>query len=524
LSEEVKPDPAQAQAPAAAEPEKPAGKKPPTLWIVGILAVIAAIYGISVFLAGRAYESTDDAYVDADVVLVGSQVKGNLVELDVHDNEQVTKGQLIARIDPSQYELALRQAQANLAMAEAQVSAARADIALTQRQGVAQIESASGTTNAAFGGLGSAQAQIGITNAQLLGAQASEDLAKTDIGNMERNVLGAEDTLEKAAAQAKSAAGAVQAAEASEKSAKAQVASARAAAEYASRQFDRSKNLFGEEAISQNELDQAKLALDNANAALQSAQRQDDAAMAAVGERASDSQAAWIAVKAAQNGVIQAQLQKQEGYERLQTAMATVQAQKASVEGAHESAATAGGSVARAQADENSAKTLPEKIKQKVAQEALAEAQVQEARAAVANAVLDLKRTEIRAPEAGSLSKRYAQLGDLIEVGAPIANIVRNETPTVDANFKETQVADMKAGEEADVDIDGFPGHTFHGHVDSLSAATGSQFALIPPDNATGNFVKVVQRVPVKIDLDADSFTPKLAIGMSATVKVRVRD
>jgi membrane fusion protein (multidrug efflux system) len=492
--------------------------------IIGILAVIGAIWGVIAFLDARHYEATDDAYVNADIVLVASQVKGNLIELDVDDNQRVKAGQLIGRIDPTQYKANLEQANANLAIARAQVEAAKADIELTQRQGDAQIQSATGGASAASGGVGVAQAQIGITAAQLAAAEATESLERTDLDNLDRNVSAAEDALSRATAQAKAADGAVKAAQASAKAAVAQEESAQAAEQYAVRQYDRSQHLFAEDAISQNELDQAKLGLDNAKAAHESAQRQADAASEAVGERASDRDAAWIAVKAAENGVAQAKLQKQEGFDRLNGALAQVNAQKQSLAGAHQGAETAGGSLTRAQADVASAQTLPDKLKQKMAQEALAEAQVQQAEAAVANAKLDLDRTVLRAPASGSLSKCYVEVGDLMQIGSPVVNIVMDEAPSIYANFKETQVAQMKVGLPVDADIDGFPGHTFHGHIDSLSPATGSQFALIPPDNATGNFVKVVQRVPVKIVLKEDALTPKLAIGMSATVRVRVRD
>lgn len=103
--------------------------------------------------------------------------------------------------------------------------------------------------------------------------------------------------------------------------------------------------------------------------------------------------------------------------------------------------------------------------------------------------------------------------------------VVGNDVWVV-ANFKETQLADMQPGESAEIELDAFPGHTFTGKVSSLSPASGSEFALLPPDNATGNFTKIVQRVPVKITFDADSirgYEARITPGMSASVSVAVK-
>src|SRR5260370_38348366 len=115
-----------------------------------------------------------------------------------------------------------------------------------------------------------------------------------------------------------------------------------------------------------------------------------------------------------------------------------------------------------------------------------------------------------------------AQPGQLVSAASPSAELVPDRTYVV-ANFKETQIGEMRSGQEADVSIDAFSGRTLHGKVESISAGTGARFSLLPPDNASGNFVKVVQRVPVRIaftDLPADVI---LRAGLSADVTVHVK-
>ncbi|HEY5220351.1 MAG TPA: HlyD family secretion protein [Gemmatimonadaceae bacterium] len=129
----------------------------------------------------------------------------------------------------------------------------------------------------------------------------------------------------------------------------------------------------------------------------------------------------------------------------------------------------------------------------------LAQARLAAAQAAVDNAKLQLSYTRITAPMAGLVSRKQVELGQLVQAGQPLLTIVSDTGVWVTANYKETQLADIRIGEPADIEIDGYPGCSAKGEVESLAAATGAKFALLPPDNATGNFTKVVQRVPVRI-------------------------
>jgi membrane fusion protein (multidrug efflux system) len=148
-------------------------------------------------------------------------------------------------------------------------------------------------------------------------------------------------------------------------------------------------------------------------------------------------------------------------------------------------------------------------------------AQRKSAQANLDKAVIDLSRTTISVAEDGRVAKLTAAVGNYAQPGQILMTLVPARV-WVTANFKETQLADMKIGQPVDIAVDAFPAHTFHGHVDSIQAGSGAAFSLLPPENATGNFVKVVQRVPVKIVFD-DAPGVYLGPGMSVVPSVRVR-
>jgi len=146
------------------------------------------------------------------------------------------------------------------------------------------------------------------------------------------------------------------------------------------------------------------------------------------------------------------------------------------------------------------------------------------ARARAAQAALDLTRTEIRAPTAGIIGNKSVSVGDYLQPGTQIMAVVPLAQVYVLANYKETQITSIAPGQKVEVHVDGFPSLDVKGHVDSVFPASGQTFALLPPDNATGNFTKIVQRVPVKILLD---LTPeeigKLRPGMSVEPEIDTR-
>jgi membrane fusion protein (multidrug efflux system) len=159
------------------------------------------------------------------------------------------------------------------------------------------------------------------------------------------------------------------------------------------------------------------------------------------------------------------------------------------------------GTAAQAQAAVQGTRSAPQQMQVTRARAAMAEARVQQSQAALAQAELNLQRTRIKAPSSGVVSRKNVEVGQVVQPGQPLLALVSQDDLWVTANFKETQLKNMRAGQRAKVSVDAV-GRDFEGHVDSIAPATGAKFSLLPPENATGNYVKVVQRVPVKIVID----------------------
>jgi len=152
-----------------------------------------------------------------------------------------------------------------------------------------------------------------------------------------------------------------------------------------------------------------------------------------------------------------------------------------------------------------------------------ADARVAAARAARDQAALNLSYTRITAPTSGVVSKKTVEVGQLVQAGQPLMSVVPLEDVWLTANLKETEIEDVKPGDPAEFTVDAYPGIRFSGHVESLSPATGAWFSLLPPDNATGNFTKVVQRVPVRVRPDRPDPAHPLRPGMSVVVTIKTK-
>ena len=184
-------------------------------------------------------------------------------------------------------------------------------------------------------------------------------------------------------------------------------------------------------------------------------------------------------------------------------ARSDVVAAEAAVAAAQQRARQAHGAATQASASlRQQSETAGQQLQVTKARADVAEAQVQRAQSTLAQAELNLERTRIVAPAAGIVSRKSIEIGQVIQAGQPLLALVSLGDVWVTANFKETQLKNMRVGQRATVEVDAL-GREFTGHVDSIAAATGAKFSLLPPENATGNYVKVVQRVPVKIVLDA---------------------
>jgi membrane fusion protein, multidrug efflux system len=263
---------------------------------------------------------------------------------------------------------------------------------------------------------------------------------------------------------------------------RAEVGGARSASRKAQRELDRMRRLVTEGYVSQREFDQAEEAADSAAAGLEAAERR----------------------------VSQAEREVQQAEAELAT-------RRLAVAQAHQRVVEARATLARARSQRH-------QVPVKEAEAGRAEARLREARADLAYAELQLQHTVVRAPVDGIVSKRGVELGQVAQVGQPLMAIVPLHDVWVVANFKETQLARLRPGLAAEVRVDGAPGRTYRGTVTSISAGTGARFSLLPPENATGNWVKVVQRVPVKIRLAPETIgnPHTLRAGMSAVVTIRV--
>jgi membrane fusion protein (multidrug efflux system) len=177
----------------------------------------------------------------------------------------------------------------------------------------------------------------------------------------------------------------------------------------------------------------------------------------------------------------------------------------------------------RAQAQLTATSTAPQQVVAVKARAQSADARVEQARAALRQADLNLHYVTVRAPMTGIVSRKSVELGQVIQSGQSLMTIVPLDDVWITANFKETQLTNIRAGQPATIAVDAY-GKTFTGHVDSIAAATGARFSLLPPENATGNYVKVVQRVPVKLVLESgQDLQHLLRPGLSVTASVHPR-
>ena len=385
------------EAPAEEQQEKNPRRKFVVLAVILLLVVGAGLfYWHSTFT-----ESTDDAQVDGDLYQVSSRVAGQVVKVYVEDNQRVEAGQLLAEIDPKDYQVALEQAQANLASAQASAIQATVNVPITSM---------------------SVKTSVSTTRSDVEGAQAAVDQAKANQTKSDLDV-------------------------------------------------QRYTPLVQKDVISKQQYDGA-VALAAANKA----------------------------------GVLEAEAQ--------------VIAQRAAVSQALQRL-----SQAKSQANE-SVKNGPDQVRAQQAKANAALAEVKQAQAKVDQAVLNLSYTKITAPATGIVNKKNVQVGANLGIGQDLLTIIPLTNLWVTANFKETQIDRMHAGQPVTIEVDALGGRKFSGKVTQIGGATGSRLSLFPPENATGNYVKVVQRIPVRIDftnLARENSDEKLRPGFSVTPEVRVK-
>jgi membrane fusion protein, multidrug efflux system len=205
-------------------------------------------------------------------------------------------------------------------------------------------------------------------------------------------------------------------------------------------------------------------------------------------------------------------------------AKSDVAAAQGTITVAEQRAASARGAASQARAGLANARTAPQQLQVTEARANSADARVRQAEASLQQAQLNLEHTTVKAPTAGVVSRKSVEQGQVVQPGQPLMALVDLNEVWVTANFKESQLAKMRSGQPATITVDALGGKAFKGHVDSIAAATGARFSLLPPENATGNYVKVVQRIPVRIFFESGQDPDHLLRpGMSVTPTVNVR-
>jgi membrane fusion protein (multidrug efflux system) len=391
--------------------EKKSGRKYIIIAVVILLVIGAAIF----YWRSTFTEDTDDAQVDGDLYQVSSRVTGQVIKVYIDDNQQVQAGQAIAEIDPKDYQVALEQAQANLASAQAAALQATVNVPITSVN------------------------------------------VHTSVSTTSSDVQGTAATVEQARKQAQAA--------------QARVDQAKANALKSHLDVERYTPLVQKDVISKQQFD-AAVATDAAN----------------------------------QASVLEAE--------------ATVIGEQAAVTQALQKLAQSRFTAAE------SLKNGPDQVRVQQAKAKSAMADVQQAQARVDQAQLNLSYTHITAPTAGIVNTKNVQVGANLSIGQDLLTIIPLTNLWVTANFKETQLARMHPGQNVTIKVDALGGRKFHGKVTQIGGATGSRLSLFPPENATGNYVKVVQRIPVRIDftnLQQEDGDYALRPGLSVTPEVAVK-
>src|SRR6202050_192005 len=256
--------------------------------------------------------------------------------------------------------------------------------------------------------------------------------------------------------------------------------------------------------MTQSNLDSADTAVVNAEAGLNAAERNFESAQALLEQAEANATKSDADLARYQQLVAKEDISHQQYDQAVAAAKANrsgVASASASVQAAEQAVRQAQGKLLQARADLRSAQTAPEQVSMTRAKADAADAQARERKAQLDQAELNLSYTVVRSPVTGIIGKKTVEVGQNVGIGQELVEVVPLDDVWVTANFKETQLAHMRPGQPVEVKVDAY-GRTWKAHVTNLGAGAGSVFSLLPPENATGNYVKVVQRVPVRIDFD----------------------
>lgn len=391
---------------------------------LAIIGGIAVLIGCIWWLFSIGKEGTDDAYVDGHISNISSRISGTTTQVFVVDNQLVHAGDVLAQIDPNDYQTKVEQAQAALDESIHQANAAKNKI-----------------------------------DQSLLSSKGQTTQARADVSSMHAQI----DSASFASAQAK----------ASIREAQMKVSEQESQLKFANSDYERYKSAYADGVVTKQQYDKAKEACDMAEAQMQQAKDN---------------------LQFSKDRLFQSSAQFEDSVGRFKKSQGGVTSALAAVD------------------------------QLKIDQETYASslAAVKKAQADLKQAMLNLSYTKIIAPVDGRIGHKMIEVGQQVEAGQAIMALV-HDVPWITANYKETQVGKMRPGQKVEIKIDSFPNRALKGYIDSISPASGAKFSILPPDNATGNFTKVVQRVPVKIIFDEvsiHSIKGLLTPGMSCTVTV----
>jgi membrane fusion protein, multidrug efflux system len=422
-------------------PRPPRRRRRQVILAVIVLAALGAgAWGVHQWRYWDRHISTDDAFVEAHVSPVSARVRGTVLQLLVRDNEIVTAGAALARLDPRDFEVKVEQARAALASAEGRLSMATAGVPMADEG----------------------------TASQVAVAQAAA----------ERSVLGI-DSARRALDERKSR---LRARRAAVQAAQAEVTAREAEHERAGLDRGRSRELLERTLIARQEFDHTESVFKSTAASVEAARQRLDSARAEV-----------------------AQAEAEVATQEVVLAQAARQSQESDATLRH-------------------ARSRRGEVPMRSAEAVSAQAQVAEARANLREAELNLEYTTLTAPVGGRVTRRTVELGQVVQPGQLLLAVVDVANVWVIANYKETQLTHVRPGQRASITVDTHPGLALRARVDSIQSGTGSRFSLLPAENASGNFVKVVQRIPVKLVLEPGQNGHALLVpGMSVVPVIELR-
>jgi membrane fusion protein (multidrug efflux system) len=480
------------------EEEKKTARNPLVIAAAIVAFIVLLVWGINYYGYSKTHVSTDDAYVTGDLINVSPIISGTLEQLTVEEGDVVKQGQLIAVLDESGPEASYQQALAAYQAAQSQVPQARTELSYETASvaaGIDQARAGLGAQNAKA----DAAAQQVVLSAATTSNQVSE--AQAQLRQSQASAKQATAQATAALAQVRDQQQAVETEQRAANAAIAQISAAQANQVKASRDEARYAKLLQQDAVTQQQYDAALAASQSADAQFITVQEQAAQASSAL-------QQARLAVQQAQSQYVAAVEAAQAAAQQVQVASAGEQIAVANIEQVGVQRSNLLNTQALAQqnnAQLTAAEAESQNISLKRQQVLTAISQANQANAALRNAKVTLDDTTIDAPSDGTIVRKGANIGDSLSPGQTIVTMTRSSYVWVSANFKETQLQNVKPGQSAEVQVDALPGVTFLGWVKSINEASGNATALLPADNATGNFTKVVQRIPIRIELKAST-------------------